>query len=153
MIIKSHFFLILATFVSCTHSTSWTLYELKGRTSTSVTLQYLPKDDLKGVQLQLIQGEFGIVAYVNVTSREILPLKENEKYSRVTLLIDQKPHPFSALRMEGNQRLLLPEEATKLLLEALHSEQTVAIALQGYFSEISKGEFVHFYKKAQKNFL
>ncbi|NGX54205.1 MAG: hypothetical protein K1000chlam4_00930 [Chlamydiae bacterium] len=67
------------------------------------------------------------------------------------IVVDEQPYSFATTRMEGGQRLLLPEEATQLLISALSKTQKVTIAAPGGFSSvISSKKFDKLYRKFEK---
>ncbi len=133
----------------CSPKTGWVYQEVKTKpiTSNSANLRIPVANPFNGLELQFLKGTFGTRAYLSVQAREILPQANDP----VAIIVNEQPYSFATTRMEGGQRLLLPEEATQLLISALSKNQKVIIAASGgFYSEIPPTNFGKPYRKLSK---
>ncbi len=113
----------------------------------SALLTHPVQEDFSGIEVQFLKGEFGVVTYLNVMCRTIPPFNDHSSEAIVILEIDGEKTPIVAMRMEGGQRVRLPDEIGWKMLDALDAEQTLSIYLDGYGTEICRDGFKYNYKK------
>ncbi len=144
---------ILLLCAACSTPNQWTYRHVPSSTKTlqSRQLQYLPSSPLVGVGIELLNGNFGTIGYLNVTCCSIPPLKGNPQKAVIILQIEENSFAYQAERMEGGQRLRLPDEATEKLIATLEKEIPVTVVLDGYLSQVSPGNFSKVIKKFAKS--
>jgi hypothetical protein len=108
----------------------------------STQLKYSSENSFSGIEVQLIKGNFGTIGYLNVCSRELV---SGELFFEIT----GKVYPFSGVVLQGGQRLLLPANATQLLIKALLSNETVRIKLESFQTTLWPANFQRQFKKFQ----
>jgi hypothetical protein len=97
----------------------------------SAQWKHVTEHAFNGIEVQFLKGDFGTLGFLNVYSRRI-------PSGALIIQIESASYPFTGIVMEGGQRLLLPDEATETILQALRSGQKVWIYLDGgYSTEIS----------------
>ncbi len=146
---KSVLALLFLFLSACSSKTGWDYraVQTKPIASNSANLRIPVTNPFNGLELQFLKGSFGTRAYLSVHAREI-PSQANDP---IVIVVDDQSYSFATTRMEGGQRLLLPEEATQLLISALSNTQKVTIAAPGGFSSvISSKKFGKLYRKFEK---
>jgi hypothetical protein len=129
---------------ACADPCYWRHQEIKTGPCRSEVLHYLPINNTNGIDLEFQKGTYGTLGYVGVYCKEIPPSKENALTSEVIIAIDGAGMRYYALRMEGGQRLLLPDVATTALLDAFCAGKNVIIGLEGYYGEFLAADFEGF---------
>lgn len=117
----------------------------------TVLLQYEPDNRFSGIELQFLRGDFGMITYLNVYCQTILPSSLDPCASNVFIRIDDQDSFYLAHRMEGGQRLLLPEEAQEQLITNLWNGKEVTVLLDGYCTTYSPNYFRRLYKDFVSN--
>ncbi len=115
------------------------------------SLLYLsPEDKFSGLEVAIFNTSAGKTTYINVFGIEL----ESEGQSpegyptiAVTFCIDGHPQAFLGFLLQGNHRILLPENASNILVEALHQNQIVDISVTHYSTRIIPDNFVKHYQK------
>ena len=106
----------------------------------SAQLRHIPHNAFSGIEVQFLKGEFGILCFLSVYSRQILS-------NHVVLMIEGTQTEYTATLMQGEQRMLLPPEATENMIRALLSGNAVVIYLEGFSTELCPENFLRKYKK------
>lgn len=121
--------IVLTLLTGCSREKSWQHQEIKTpRLETpSQSLTFRAKEESEKLELQFLQGSYGTLTYINAKSC----IPRADKTAPVNISVDGTLFSFQAVCMQGNQRLLLPKEATDLLIESLSSQKKVEIALEG----------------------
>lgn len=147
---KTHILSLILLLTACTTPKKWTYSEVVSKTPqfSSTLLQYEPDDEQIGVGVELLKGSFGIVGYLNVQTCKIPSLPDEPNASLVVFAIEDEKIPYKAERMEGGQKLRLPDAAIEKLICALQNSQSVTIYLDGYMSVLETSNF----SKASKKF-
>ena len=144
-------FVLLALFLlsGCRSDTSWTVDRVASGHSkfNSTKLTYTAADPINGLDLEFLKTQEHLYVYLNVHSVPIPPLKTDPHHSFVYITVDTEKRRFEALRREGGQRLLLPEDAINLITSSLDQQLPVEITVSGYSSLISPSDFSKKYKK------
>ena len=130
----------------------WTLTSNKGTHPhfRSSRLYLAPEDKFSGIELDILNTSQGRVAYLNAYGVELQDEgKSPEGYSivNVTINIDQQSHIFTGFLLQGGHRILVPENATDLIIEALHANKSVEISVAHYSTTIIPDNFVKHYQK------
>lgn len=113
----------------------------------SAQLTHLIQEEFSGIEVQFLKGEFGVITYLNVMCRTIPPFNDHPSEALVVLEIDGEKTPIVATRMEGGQRVRLPDEMGWKMLDALDADQTVKVYLDGFGTELCNSGFKYNYKK------
>lgn len=109
-------------------------------------LTLLPAD-LKSVSLELVRGVSGERLYVNTLSLSFPCDLNNSSKCQLTFAIDEVNYSVSADRLQGGQRLLLPQAATQQIIEALLENKSVQMTVGRYHVVIISTSFPELYKK------
>lgn len=142
--------LLLFFLSACAPKSNWSYCELSpSYPSEKITyLSYLPLENFSGIRLDLYLGHEEPTCLLGVLSRKIPSSKENPLLSYVTLRIGEEPSRyFLAKRLEGDEQILLPLEATHLIIDALSSEKSLSIKIQGGFHTECLAENFYGFKK------
>ncbi len=142
------FFFILSLF-SCNRPCKWSYQEVhtKCLCYNSASLHSICCTPVNGIRLEFLKGSCGIRTTIAVECREILPAKENPDYAPITVQIGEEFHYWMGKRLAGNQRLILSEEDSLLLVNALCNNIPVKIYLTSYFEEISPAGFANYWSQ------
>ncbi len=140
--IRSLAFILVAA--SCQpESNSWEVKETKSRhrSHQAVRLAKKPDNPFRGMEIEFVKTSSGRRAYLNVYSLAFPSTGADGKQTEVLIRSGEIEHRFLASRLEGGQRVLLPEDATNLLIEQLTNQQTVVIISGRFDVKVSPGEF------------
>lgn len=107
----------------------------------STKLAYYSRDTVHGIDVELMRTEEHLNVYLNVHSLPIAPHQGDPQKAVVTFTIEEETLHFSAYRLAGGQRFLLPEDARQVLIEALAHNNPVLISLASYRSLIQPEDF------------
>lgn len=144
--------LLLLSFASCVKK-PWQFREMEGKCPRSclAKLSYPAEDCFSGLELSFLKGDFGIKGMIDVFSRSIPTIDQEQHFSSVWICIDGESYYFTAYRMEGGQRLLLPDEATDLLLYHLEAKKSITIQLENYSATFCPANFPRLYSRFSAN--
>lgn len=109
-----------------------------------------PENNFSGLEVEIIQTSQSRLVYLNSFGAEILPegtTSEGYHFVNVTLTIDQQSNIYAAFLLNGGHRVLLPEDITLLIIDALHAHQTVEISIDQRSTVVIPDNFVNAYKK------
>lgn len=139
------------TLSSCRSHSQWSLNRVESGSPQfdSTKLTFYSSDSINGIDLEFLNTHERLYAYLNIHSVPIPILKSDPKHIIVHLTIGEEKHHIKALRREGGQRFLLPEEAVNLILDALKKEQRLDLAISGYKTSIDPEGFSERYQKMQ----
>jgi hypothetical protein len=146
---KLRYSLIFLLFAACSSHKEWTYREVVSSNPefNSCLLRYQTKNEIIGIGVELLKGSFGTLGYLNVCSRQIPHLPETPNQSIVVFVIGDEKFPYKAERMEGGQKLLLPEDAKEKLIASLQDNKTVTIYLDGFMSTLEPSNFPKLYNR------
>lgn len=100
---------------------------------------------MRELEVELRKEQDQIAMYLNVYG---IPLKvEPDQTSLITFKIDDENFTYHAHLFEGNQRILLPSEAQKRLLEAFKRHADITITTGKYSTKIIYEGFEKTYDK------
>lgn len=141
--------ILLAGSVGCARQNNWSYREVISHSPQfdSFQLQHLPEKDLSGIGVELLKGSFGTYCYLTVNCCQIPPFRQDPTSALLVLQINEQTYPYKTERMEGGQKVKLPDEATQKLLEALGEGNAVTVYLEGFMEEIQPRNFFKFSKK------
>lgn len=115
---------------------------------------FLPAaNQFRGIELELVQYASGIRMYLNVFSLPFPTHTEDSTKTEILITIDEDEHPFTTHCFQGGQRLLLPPEATSLLITSLMEDHSITIASGRYCATIVSTRFSELYAKLNQIFL
>lgn len=136
----------LCTLFFLTHSCttpSHTWSSQKIETCSQATLS--PQNFFSDLGICLQKDEDKTNIYLNAYCLPFNP--DQDGTTNLFLLIDKKEYSFKASALAGNHRLLLPEEAKNLLLNALHGKKEIVISVGKYRTDVHSHMFSEAYKK------
>jgi len=113
----------------------------------STKLSYYSGDPIYGIDLELLNTEEHLNIYLNVHSIPLRPKKADQKYIPVKMEIEGKTFQYSAYRLSGGQRFLLPPEAAQTVIDALKNNKEVSITLVEYRTVFKPEDFSHKFEK------
>ncbi len=96
----------------------------------SARVTFTPDSTFCTLQLELLQGEFGTIGYLNTVRGNLPPT------DKVTIAIGEKISIVDGIRLEGNQKMRLPDQATELIIDSLLEEKQIKIILQNYHVQV-----------------
>lgn len=144
---KHHSLSLLLSFVFLTGCTQkgWIYKQVVSECPqfNSAQLTHVPESNFSGIEVQFLTGAFGTLGFLNIYANQIL---SNE----VTLQIEEARYFYTALVMKGCMRLLLPNEATQAMIEALLAGQIVTVQLDGFCTQLRPENFSKKYKRFSK---
>jgi hypothetical protein len=123
--------LVFALLAGCCQQKGWVFQKVISDYPQfdSAQLIYVPDNRFSGVAVQLLQGEFGTVGFLNAYSRMLVS-------NRVVIQVGECFYSYLGTLLEGGQKLLLPQEATVLLVQTLLSGQKSIVYLDGFSTEL-----------------
>ena len=102
--------------------------------------------------MELLATPCGHQLYLNSYSRYFLSSGGSTKNTRVSVTFaDSSTVTFTATRLQGGQRLLLPEEQAEILLNTLANGESFHIAAGWLASEITPTNFCDAYAKIENH--
>lgn len=145
---EGSFFLLLLFLVSCSKSCFWKYQEIDTHCPLYRTaiLSHHSDNQFSGLNLEFLRGSYGTKGYITVVCGEIPPSPQDISLSQVYIAIDGQAQACLAFRMEGGQKVLLPDPITYLLIDALIGGRKVIVALDGYYAEIPAQDFAKYHK-------
>lgn len=146
------FILFIVLLYSCSPRSCWLYQEVDSDCPqyNSANLTHPSANTFNGIGLQLLTGPFGTLGYLNVYCGSIPSFDEEGRTAKVLFIIDGTHYQFDGILHEGQQKVLLPDEATQLVIRALLDNQSVCIVMKGYLGEISAVGFCSRYNRSIK---
>jgi hypothetical protein len=138
---------------ACQNRDRWAYNQIESgdKKFNSTKLSHFTSDLVNGLDLEFMRIAGEVRTYLNVHSLPIPSSKEDPKTTSGFLTIGSEKYPFQACRHEGGQRLLLPQDISNILIEALSNNQTVHIKVFGYASSITAEGFEPKFQKMMKD--
>lgn len=109
-----------------------------------------PENNFSGLEVDILDTSQGKMIYINAFGIELQPEgKTPEGYSTITITIsvNGQSQEYSAFLLQGGHRILLPENASHLIIENLHENKQVEISVAHYSTTIIPNDFVKHYQK------
>lgn len=138
-------YIFLFVLFSCSRSSNWQVEHLYSdcEEHSSNKLSYLGKDQMSGINLEILCTKGQIKAYLHLYPHTI------KQATVVELITKEVAQPFNAYCLAGGQKILLSQECLNALLHALENDQAVKITIGGYQSIIEPIGFQENFKKLQ----
>jgi hypothetical protein len=103
------------------------------------------------IEFELIRTHEGEKGYILFHVDKVHGSENHPDQVFATLLSDnQVEHTFTASKLRGGQRILLPSDVTSLILSKLSSGQKIEMVLGGYGIKISSDGFEEAFKKFKR---
>jgi hypothetical protein len=127
--------LTLLLAASCSaNKPSWQCASIPSSSYTKKKLYLSPQNTFQNLEIVLQKEGEEEKALIHVYG---IPLKpEGNGRTQVTLTLDGTSTDYSAYLLEGGQRVLLPSDGEKKLLEALYQKKPVALAVGRYSTSV-----------------
>lgn len=104
-----------------------------------------PQNAFRNLEVFFQKDETDTKIFLNTYST---PFQKDEAgISPITIYIDGTPNYFKGFVLAGNQRILLPIDATELLLVALNEKKVIVIATEKYSTEVHSEDFDQLFNK------
>lgn len=138
---------LFLTVTSCTSTADhWKLRRIDS--SNDIVCAHLslpPKNTFRNLEVFFQKDGPETKVFLNTYS---IPFQNDENgMADIAIYIDDSPTNFKAPILAGNQRILLPPDATHLLLVALNEKKVIVIASGKYFAEVHSEDFDQVFNK------
>lgn len=135
------------TITSCaTKADKWKLRRIDS--SNDVICAHLslpPANTFRNLEVFFQKDGTNTKVFLNTYSTPFL--KDETGMAQVIIYIDDNPTSFKAPVLAGNQRILLPQDATDMLLVALNEKKAIVISTGKYFAEVHSEDFSQAFDK------
>ncbi|MCB1112267.1 MAG: hypothetical protein H7A37_00295 [Chlamydiales bacterium] len=101
-------------------------------------------DRFQSLELEVLTNNEGTYVFINTFSLPIPSAPGHPSKAFVTITIDDSEQQFLADRLEGGQRLRLPEDAAQLLIGALKSQQCIQVRTGRYSADVTTTNFTSY---------
>lgn len=138
---------LFLTVTSCASTTDhWKLRRIDSSNDiVCAHLSHPPKNTFRNLEVFFQKDGPQTKVFLNTYST---PFQNDENgMADVTIYIDDFPTSFKAPLLAGNQRIMLPLDATEMLLVALNKKKSIVIASGKYFAEIQSEDFDQAFNK------
>ncbi|QLH37284.1 MAG: hypothetical protein HWD61_14990 [Parachlamydiaceae bacterium] len=101
------------------------------------------------MEVEILNTSQGQAVYVNASSVELeAEGKTAEGYStiKITLIVQNQTHDFSGFLLQGGHRVLLPEDASHLMIHALCNNQEITLSIGIYSTILIPNNFIKHYQ-------
>ena len=136
---------------SCSHSSKlWVLQKISSSNpSYDAARIFFTTNSFLGLELEITRVDKDLCSYINVFSQEIPIMKGHSNKSLLTISSNNTQQTFVTNRLQGGQRILLPKEATNLIIDELNKNKTLRIIIPNslYDGEIISSNFSKVFKK------
>jgi len=151
-ILKKRAFLVLFPLLSscnCFLGSCWQEENVCGTPSTFSSARiFLPAaNEYSGLELEFVHLSDGLRMYINVFGLEIPPEETDSASSRVYISFRDHSYTFSAARLLGGQRLLIPRQVQEEILCYLQENQPVFIQVDRYKADIYPDKFLEVFRR------
>lgn len=109
-----------------------------------------PSSPCANLEIEIRRGLSGTHVYLNAFSLPIPHLLEDPSKARVTITVCDTELTVIGDLLEGGQRLILPGDASKLIIDALLDNQCVNISTGAYKAEIIPTRFHKHYEELNR---
>lgn len=136
-------FILLLVLTQCARPCqNWQLETVHSKNFSS-RLLHPATDCYSGISFEIIhscQTEWGYInSYTFGFSEEII---------EISIIIDGQEYPFTGERLEGHQRVLLPPQATQLIIKGLLDGQIIHLTAENYQTTLCPQNFSKLFKKS-----
>ncbi len=116
----------------------------------SSRLYLAPEDRFSGLEIDILNTSQGKVTYINAFGLELQPEGTSlEGYPLITVIvkIDEQSQEFKGFLLQGGHRILLSDQASRLIEEALLQHKQVELSVAHYSTTITSDQFSKHYQK------
>lgn len=104
--------------------------------------------DISYIDLQIIRSISGLNMYINILLLKTPPLPEDSKRTTLELLVEgQDPYLFHPYILNGEQKLLVPNEVADYIIQLLLEDQTVVIKAGRFIITVIPDNFQEAYEE------
>lgn len=137
---------------SCSSSQpAWRLTSNRGNNSSFSSSRLLfSNSNFSELEIDILQTDQGKVTYINACGIKLEGEgKSPEGYAtiKITINIENHSYDYCGFLLQGGHRILLPEDASNLVVAALHENQAVEVSVAHYSTTILPDNFVENYQK------
>lgn len=147
---SSALFLVFIFLLGCSPPChQWELVNIKANCPCiTYSKAYLPVcSRFSGIEAELLCAGAEKHLYLNAFSLQFPKCADDEDTTEVIVLINDIEYTFIAQRFEGGQRLLLPEIAQQLIIDALLEGHCIDLSTGHYRATLIPDNFVNVYNK------
>ncbi len=144
---------VLLTSIACTPKSNWKHTHIEGSSDqhNSSRLSYGISNTHNTLQMEVIHRKQSYKGYLFVQGRVIPEAEGNPRLALVSVSIEGIKESFLVPRYEGGQRLSLPEDLLKKILQNLEEGTEVTLQVAGYLTTLDPNGFSSLYEKWKKN--
>lgn len=106
-----------------------------------------PQNPCMGLEVELVRNREDERMYLNVFTSAIVGSDDDLTKAKVFVVIDDVPEEVYANILKGNQRVLMPEDATAKIITALQEGQKVILATGRFEEEVRVLNFSDAYSR------
>lgn len=107
-----------------------------------------PDSNLSTMELELVRNRSGVRFYINLLLLQAPSCKEDSTCARVEVLFEnQEPWLIYPYLLEGGQRLLIPDEVAKQLIQALSDQCSFTLKIGRSQIRVIPDNFLPAYEK------
>lgn len=142
--------LFLLLLASCTpKQPQWKLTTIKAiyPCSTYAKARLAPCNPFYGIEAEILCNGDDTTFFLNALIMCFPPAETPDGKINVTLEIDENTFNFASERLEGGQRIMLPEEAKELIIASLLDGHLVTITVGRYQTTLILDNFENVYGK------
>lgn len=139
--------LIFLFLVSCrSQCRQWELATIQSDCpSLTYAKVFLPTcNNFKGLSAELVSNAEGVVFYLNALTFQFQK-SSDPGFSTVDIEIDGQWYSSQAIRLEGGQKIILPQELQELIVTALVADQPVEVRVGRYHELLIADNFTKTY--------
>jgi hypothetical protein len=106
-----------------------------------------PANQFSGLELEFVAAPCGLRLYINVFGLEIPPDDCDPSSSLVAISFRDHSYQFTAPRLLGGQRLLIPDDVRNEIVDYLQNGQPIFIQVGRYQADIYPDQFLPLFKQ------
>lgn len=153
---KTSFFLLFCLqllFFSCYRKDSWELLSLSSTKApqSCAKLLYPATSYLHDMEVEFVKVDDEIFSYISIFSGIIPPSGEEESKAKITLSSFLGKKEFLVNRLEGGQKLKIPQEALEEFIMIFAKSPEITVQIQGSYKQvIDTKKFPLYFSKLKK---
>ncbi len=127
----SRLLLLLLFLVGCSPKSKWIQRENISDYPQFSSCQWIafPENAFNGIEVEILRGQFGTRIYLNVHCGVLASAK-------ALIRTESEQWVCEGILMKGSQKLLLPEPAASMLLEAIAQKRNISISIDHHFTTL-----------------
>lgn len=143
--------LLFFSFYSCQNHDLWSFQKIEAENHNHNACKISSRSS-KGLELEIMRGSYGQRCYLNVLKQKVLPAQGYTNRTNLIVTIENKPSIFIVDIMEGGQKLLLSNDASQTIIDALRTKKTLQIAIPNTLihGQLKPSNFPKLYQQLQK---